>query len=95
MPLGIVARQLENYPDPLMGRGYLSVRATGGAVTSLPYRGTDGVARAIVLARLAESRQRSTIGQGLGLGGCFFASFFAPARLCRLLPKGRKKESKE
>ena len=31
----------------------------------------------------------------LRLSTRLFASFFAPARLCRLLPKGRKKESKE
>ena len=29
----------KKHPDPLMGRGYLNVRATGGAVASSPYRG--------------------------------------------------------
>ena len=29
----------KKHPDPLMGRGYISVRATGGAVASFPYRG--------------------------------------------------------
>ena len=32
MLLDFVARQLGNHPDPLMGRGYLNERATGGAV---------------------------------------------------------------
>jgi len=30
---------IKKHPDPLMGRGYLNVRATGGAVASSPYRG--------------------------------------------------------
>ena len=30
------------YPDPVMGRGYLNVRATGGAVEPLPWRGLRG-----------------------------------------------------
>ena len=29
---------LKKHPDPLMGRGYINVRATGGAVASSPYR---------------------------------------------------------
>ena len=32
---------IKNHPDPLMGRGYLNVRATGGAVKSLPKIGED------------------------------------------------------
>ena len=32
---------IKKHPDPLMGRGYLNVRATGGAVKSLPKIGED------------------------------------------------------
>ena len=43
------------YPDPVMGRGYLNVRATGGAVEPLPWRGLRGWGEG-----------RSPLGRGLG-----------------------------
>ena len=33
----------KKHPDPLMGRGYINVRATGGAVKPLPWRGLRGL----------------------------------------------------
>jgi len=33
------------HPDPVMGRGYLNVRATGGAVEPLPWSGLRGLGR--------------------------------------------------
>ena len=35
----IYSRNIKAHPGPLMVRGYLNVRATGGAVASSPYRG--------------------------------------------------------
>ena len=52
----------------------------GGEVEALSYTPTDGAARAIVLARLAESRQRSTVGQGVVRVDAFFSSFFRAER---------------
>ena len=40
------AANKKTHPDPVMGRGYINVRATGGAVKSLPTIGEDlGVVR--------------------------------------------------
>ena len=46
------------------------------AVTSFPYRGTDGAARTMgACSGIVESRQRSTIGQGLVRVDVSFSSF--------------------
>ena len=46
LSLFLRATDIKPHPDPLMGRGYLNVRATGGAVKSLPTIGEDlGVVR--------------------------------------------------
>ena len=66
----------KNHPDPLMGRGYLNVRATGGAVEPLPTIG-EGLG----------SGSKSSLGQG-GLGGCEKLGFKGVPPLEHLMPVG-------
>ena len=54
----------KNHPDPLMGRGYISVRATGGAVASSPYRGNRWSSeKRVKLASTFSSRDRGRRSQ--------------------------------
>ena len=60
-----------------------------------PQRGESSVShtKTLISGRAQNQLHPPHIGGGLGGGGCFFASFFAPKRSTygRLLPTGRKK----
>ena len=61
---------LYTHPDPLMGRGYLSVRATGGAVGCPPWRGRGpgvGCARPLDACYRRDARNPLRPARGVGV----------------------------
>ena len=52
----------KTHPDPVMGRGYLNVRATGGAVASSPYRGRPWRGWMSLLVLFSAPEKRTEIG---------------------------------